>query len=61
MADPKDLDPEYLAAAQGVGFTPEQAAFLEETFAFDPHTHSADQIFVDEKETQTLDEVLEDI
>lgn len=54
------MDPKYLDAALAVGLTTEQAQFLWDTFALDPHTHSADQIFVDEDETQTLDEVLED-
>jgi hypothetical protein len=60
MPNLSNLDASYVAAARAVGFTDEQIVFMEETFAFDPHTHTADQIFVDSDETETLDTVLED-
>ncbi len=56
------MDPEFkkaFLAAYNAG--PEALAeFLFETFAFDGHTHQADQIFTDATETTTLDEVLEE-
>lgn len=56
------VDPEFLSEflAAWDGGSVKLAAFLFETFALDPHTHTSDQIFVDADETQTLDEVLPD-
>ena len=56
------VDPEYLTEFLAAWeFGPAKLAqFLFENFALDPHTHTADEIFVDAEETQSLDEVLED-
>lgn len=53
------MDPEYLRDALAAGFTEAQAQFLHDTFAFDPHDHSADQIIVDEEDGETLAQRLE--
>jgi hypothetical protein len=46
-----DYDPEYIRDAVAAGFTEAQAKFLHDTFAFDPHEHTPDQILLDDGET----------
>jgi len=55
------MDPQFLEAALAAGFTKEMAEFLWETFALDPHTHTADQVFTDDSESETLADVIEEV
>lgn len=52
------MDPQFVEKAKAAGFTDQQAAFFWEFFALDPHTHTTDDIFMDDEETISLTDEL---